>query len=416
MKSKSVFHIEGVCKKKYPKLEVKEMKRFGIRKVGLLLVKSMLILSAFLLIPVQQASLASSNALGSNQRAELVEVVRVASNFLARSAWGSLEKWRGATLSEPFPLYDLDNHLSAYGFNVMGPNGLCGYIIVNLDKNDAPVPEFGDSPGLPFLNKYRELSAKVEREILPGQKLEGSGVIYLSCMTFLAEFLILQGDNSQNCLFFDLQTGEAIPALPQKVVWEDRINPALNHQAWEKLSNPSQQAVTLGFYEKVLTSVPAYIWYKGCAPTSGAMVMAYWQPRGYPGLPLGNPLIEELAVEMHTANNGGTFLWDIPVGIKQVAINHGYNNWNSWNDGKGRSYSTYAEFEAEINNNRPLVVSVEDSTVYGYHTMAGVGYRHNEYYDTLYIVVHDTRDSYYHYLDYNSSVVTTPIWTYVWPS
>jgi len=393
-----------------------KMKRLRICKVGMLLVTGMLILSTFLLIPVQQASLASSNALGSDQRAELVEVVQVASNFLARSAWGSLEKWRGATLSEPFPLYDLDNRLSSYGFNVIGLNGLCGYIIVNTDKNDAPVLEFGDSPGLLILKKYRELSAKVEKAILPGQKLEGSRVIYLSAMTFLAEFLILQGDNSQNRLIFDLQTGEAVSSLPQKVVSEDRTLPAINQQAWENLSNPSHQAVTLGFYEKVLTSVPAYLWYKGCAPTSGAMVMAYWQPRGYPALPLGNSLIEELAVEMHTASNGGTFLWDIPVGIRQVAINHGYNYWNSWNDGKGRSYSTYLEFEAEINNNRPLVVSVEDSTVYGYHTMAGVGYRHNEYYDTLYIVVHDTWDTYYHYLDYNSSVVTTPIWTYVWPS
>jgi len=85
------------------------MKKFRVGKRGFLLVKSTFILCAFFLIPSQQASLASSFTFGSNPQAELTDVVRVASNFLTRSAWGNLEKWRGSTLSDPISLYDPGN-------------------------------------------------------------------------------------------------------------------------------------------------------------------------------------------------------------------------------------------------------------------------------------------------------------------
>ncbi|MDI6869450.1 MAG: hypothetical protein QMD88_07715 [Coprothermobacterota bacterium] len=342
----------------------------------------------------------------------MVEVVQVASNFLARSAWGSLEKWRGATLSEPFPLYNLDNRLSSYGFNVIGLNGLCGYIIVNTDKNDAPVPEFGDSPGLPFLKKYSELSANVGNFLVQGQELKETKVIYFSASTFLAEFIIRQEDNSQIPLIFDLQTGEILSAPPPKAIVSDAPSKTENQRAWALLKTSNSASSDSVFLERIISGVPAYYWFMGCSPTSGGMVMGYWQPRGYPNLPLGNSLIGELAIWMHTSPDGSTLLANIPGGIYQVGANHGYY-FQSWNDGTGRPYSTIGEFMNEIQYSRPLLVTVSGSSTYCNHTMAGYGYRVDN--GVYYIVVHDTWDSNAHYLDYNSSVVNNPTWTYVVP-
>lgn len=307
----------------------------------------MLIVVALLLFPVQPASLFAEDASGNSQEAEWSEIDRVASNFLTWSSWGSLEKWKGAICLEPFPLYSLDNHIVAYGSNVSNKNELCGYIIVSNDKNDAPVPEFGDNTGLTFLNKYREISTKLEESLLPGQELKESKVFYLSCMTFLAEFLIYQKDNSQIHLFFDLQTGEILPAFPSRVIGAYIPNRTENRKAWAWLEGSNLIIPDSVFIERIIPGVPAYYWYMGCSPTSGGMVMAYWQPRGYPNLPLGDSLIGELAIWMYTTSSGSTLLVNIPGGIYQVGANHGYY-FQSWNDGTERSYSTMSEFMSEI--------------------------------------------------------------------
>ncbi|MCX5976009.1 MAG: hypothetical protein NTV33_04075 [Coprothermobacterota bacterium] len=223
----------------------------------------LLVLCALFLVSYQQISLASSTVLNGDQQETLVDVVRVGSNFLAHSAWGALDKWKGAALSEPFPLYDLDNHLSAYGFNVMDLNGPCGYIIVNTDKDDAPIPEFGDGPGLPFLEKYREISTKAGTALLPDQGLGASRVIYLSATTFLAEFPIYQKDSS-GCLIFDLQTGEVLTALPSKAVSTDVPSSGTNQKAWAFLEKASSSATPDSiFLERIISGVPAYLWFRG---------------------------------------------------------------------------------------------------------------------------------------------------------
>ena len=43
-------------------------------------------------------------------------------------------------------------------------------------------------------------------------------------------------------------------------------------------------AVPVYSEEIVLSDVPGYLWYHGCCPTSGAMIIGYWDAHGYPDL------------------------------------------------------------------------------------------------------------------------------------
>jgi len=92
----------------------------------------------------------------------------------------------------------------------------------------------------------------------------------------------------------------------------------------------------------------------------------------------------------------------------------GYSGWRSWNDGLGRIYSTFADFQAQINAGRPIVVYMSGSSYYGNHFVTGVGWR----VDTKnWVVIHDTWSTTGTniYVDYASSTMGTPGWTYVLP-
>ncbi len=196
---------------------------------------------------------------------------------------------------------------------------------------------------------------------------------------------------------------EGITSLSTDTVHTDK-----NNRAWSRLENGNTIVQPMNLViEKIISGVPFYAWKDGCAPTSGAMVMAYWAYHGYSNLPTGNTLIDQLASQMRTDQNGKTFVVNIPAGIMHEALTHGYPNWVAYNDSSGRSYSTYSDYTNEIYAGRPILASVFGSSTYQNHTMAGVGYRFDDYQD--WIIVHDTWDtSNNKYLDYNSSVINTP--------
>lgn len=143
--------------------------------------------------------------------------------------------------------------------------------------------------------------------------------------------------------------------------------------------------------------------------------MAYWRDKGYSNLPSGNALIDQLAIAMNTDPDNYSTPWDsMPTGIKKVAADAGYSNWSSWHDGFGRSNSTYDKFTNEIFNNRTILAHFIDSSVYGNHSVAGVGYRFDDYQQWL--IIHDTWDTTTRkYIDYASTVIGNNRWTYVRP-
>ncbi|MFC1725727.1 C39 family peptidase [candidate division KSB1 bacterium] len=152
---------------------------------------------------------------------------------------------------------------------------------------------------------------------------------------------------------------------------------------------------------------PDYLRRRGCSPTSAAMVLGYWHPRGYENLmQYGSEyLINELADAMFTTPDppGETNPLNIQIGVEHVANDHyGYDFDCSSSVGIYTPYGTinsnWDNITYEIDHGRPLVWSVGGYTPPGEeeevdHSVACFGYQRRDY-DTsdteLFAVVRDT--------------------------
>jgi len=228
---------------------------------------------------------------------------------------------------------------------------------------------------------------------------------------------INKGEQKKESILVDIHDGKIRVKSDFIAVQAESVNQEKNTKAWEHLSDINTIVQPMNtVVEKIISGVPDYNWLRGCSPTAAANIMAYWQAHGYSRLPVGTTLINQLADAMGTAADGSTPWANIPTGIHYVALRYAYNTWVEWNESitGGRVSSTYDKFKNEING-RPLMASFTNSSTYGCHSTTGVGYRYDDYQD--WIIVHDTWNTTPTnvYLDYNSTEVRNPVWTYVHP-
>jgi hypothetical protein len=154
----------------------------------------------------------------------------------------------------------------------------------------------------------------------------------------------------------------------------------------------------------VLSDVPEYVWYHGCSPTSGGMLMGYWAEHGYVGLLPGvaDPMVQSQAVNdiissaahnasntweghpadciadyMHTANAAtqgqnvalGLSGWTTSVGLSAQVDYRAVHL-------QGGSFS-YITYKNEIDAGRPMLLNLltlvsDDSKG---HTVLAYGYQ-----------------------------------------
>lgn len=325
----------------------------------------------------------------------------IARDHVRKSAWGKLSGWTDAAVTSGVPLYDVDGNVVAWGFDVIKSQKILGYVIVNAEIGAPdPVFEFGNGSGLPFeyfknqaLAQVRELGAVVETRYL-----------YPSVLTYAIQIKVSDGQS----------TGDRFWLRDKGFVTKD--DPGLRIPPTDVTASTADMAIMATEEEFVPGLVPDYTWYRGCTPTAAGNILAYWNNNDYPGFPSSRyDLIDELADAMYTDDEGYTYVSDAPGGILEVCMSHGYSDWDSWNDSRGRSYSTYADFQDEILAGRPILAHLMESVEYGgSHSVTGIGYRYD---GTSWIIVHDTWDTTETdvYLDYNASRTGDPWWTYVVP-
>jgi len=300
------------------------------------------------------------------------------------------------------PLYDINNNINAYCIDFTHKsNGQQGYIILSNIEGDEPILEYSEDSnsgiGTIKLNKTEKF-------------------VYISAGTvykYNQETLISVFDGTEI-------SQEAVEEFKKTYEIELTNDSTKAKKLKEMLQNSnidvdlSNSFMLAASTNKIISGVADYGWYKGCAPTSAAMVLNYHFPTT---LPTGNTLIEELAVEMSTNSSGGTSISNIPVGISNVVSNHGLYI-NTYNDGAGRSSSTFTEFQSEINSYNPVIVNLIGSTAtsgsypngFGNHSMAGVGY---STYGSQYLIVHTTGREGNVYINFDSVSLGTNYWTYV---
>ena len=122
--------------------------------------------------------------------------------------------------------------------------------------------------------------------------------------------------------------------------------------------------------------------------------MGYWSDRGYPNLVNGGSAgdypgtIDQLAYLMGTSSEGWTWL-PINDDIRSFAALRSYSFQSS------ETYMpSYATLVSEIDAHRPIVVLVNDHTLYGNHFITGFGYEYDPSNPNYrYMIVHDTWSS-----------------------
>ncbi|NLF32923.1 MAG: hypothetical protein GX591_18810 [Planctomycetes bacterium] len=160
----------------------------------------------------------------------------------------------------------------------------------------------------------------------------------------------------------------------------------------------------------LLSEVPEYFWYRGCAPTSAGMILGYWDTLGYPNYIPGDATYQTFQVNQAIASTGHdydyyfadpdrnppthtddciadfmgasrdplgagwSYVNDSDDGINRYGDWVGYSCSHAWNEFWGEL--TWSDVVAEINARRPMMLMVDsDGDGNIDHAVPMIGYR-----------------------------------------
>lgn len=239
--------------------------------------------------------------------------------------------WNNYTkIGQTIPLYDLDNNINAYVFNLINNNKNTGYITVNCNSNNPGVEMFSYC-GLFNAEKYTD-------------KINNKKIYHMDALNLLVE-----KNEFNKEVFYDIKTNSKINADKNTLrseykkyigIKNDNSKRMLNNLIISKLNeeiNTNTKANTINsiittnsqiIYEK--HDVPYYNythWYttdetlsfypggNNCSPTAGLTIAMYWaNHRGKTKLCYNSSVsasYNSIYADMHTNQNGpGTYEWD----------------------------------------------------------------------------------------------------------
>lgn len=328
------------------------------------------------------------------------------------------EDWNAVSIINNRPLYDFNNKLIAYSVDLKNKiNDEKAYVIVSVNEEDEPIIEFA----IGHFSPYDKVDENSQTCIYDGVLSYYSKQIQASTTKYY--------DINKNYELGDLAAQDLISSSKNKRYTS--LNPIKSKETRNKLMstnniNNADVSNTKAIINNLATastskilSVPRYQWYKGCAPTSAAMVIKYNYSSSYVSTVSSTTLIAKLATNMYTNSAGSTYTTNLPSGVIATMVAYGVSS-HCYNDtsGSGKAGNTFAEYCSEINSNKSLEVSLFGNTTpttaypsgFGDHSVAGIGY---STYNGSYEIVNDTSVSDGAiYCNYNSSSFGTPWYTY----
>lgn len=147
-----------------------------------------------------------------------------------------------------------------------------------------------------------------------------------------------------------------------------------------------------------IPNVPDLQWYRGCAPTAAANILAYWDTRGYPKLvddpaKTAHDLIDELADAMDTDSSGSTKDHNVDDGIEAVCNDAAYSNNYAFDTDGPDSWYCWGKITDAIDAGKPCHLIVHGHNQYRDHSVTVVGYRRvlkDCAADDYFVTIHDT--------------------------
>lgn len=324
-------------------------------------------------------------------------------------------KWDDVEITNVVPLYSFDEKLVAYSIDIRNlETNENGYVIFGTMKDDEPIIEFSLNSFSPYYDfQLNDEKICIYDEVLCYYiKEEGKkkSIVEINSNTELKDDEIVELIKGAKEKTYKSEKPEN--SMKVRMALQSTT---LDLNGLQSINDTSVSAYATAT-SKIISGVADYRWRKGCVPTCADMVLNYHYPTL---LPSGNVLIDQLAVAMNTTSTGSTSLSNILTGIKKVGLQQSTPvSITVWNDGAGRSASTFSEYVSEMNSYNPVLIMVIGSTAtapsypngFKDHELAGVGY--STYYGN-YLIVHDTGCDGDVYVNFDSSSLGTNYWSYV---
>ncbi len=344
-----------------------------------------------------------------------------------------LSVWKEAEVRLSSTYYDLNDQKTAYAFSVLADGQDAGYILISATTENYPVLALSRAkiPGSEMGVTERAKRTAESVSSNKGMIISGEKKVYLGGLDFYHKYDTTDSRGlKKEEMYIDLHSNKVVDfsnrsnTIPDTVTNAQLIQFQKEKQkdferSWSlqrkfHSNDPSAtaelsviRATTL--YSNTVSGVPLYFWTRGCAPTAAGMVVGYRSTHGYPCLPLGTTLINELADRMNTNPNGLTWPYNIGYGINMVLNHYQYYTIRASDD----YVPNWNRDVAEIDASRPFVLSMWNGGAgagrpyaYGDHSVACIGYMNSvpqllKLYDTWYISGDPTNYS-YHWIQYNN--------------
>lgn len=393
-----------------------------MKKSVLLLVSALLILCSWL----------SATAL----QIRLNDVVEIG-NRNAAQMWGTVYA------AEPIPYYGPDEEIIAYHLNYSlkgsfpDPETLktrCDEALNNESRESAwGVGDYGNMVigAKPYMPVFIQVSKSLSEQYAYGRKLEKAAREafpdgYTEGKTYYLGYVHVWHQVSYK------NTNKYINLMPSvKVISEEEFTKLKGEivyfwtrntfdDEWQQFMVNGETMGRSEVYIPGENKMPYYEWSYGCTPTSGAMILAWWDR--YKGMgrfvsshyerwdPVQHhtdyhvpTLQHEMAQAMDTGDGGTTYLGDVIDAYYEVVENHGYR---CVSDGLWAFHHTdttlFNEVKRQINQGLPCQVDI-----WG-HTLAAVGYNSSP----KLVYVHDPNHS--SMMQIHKSSLWSCFWVYVY--
>lgn len=277
--------------------------------------------------------------------------------------------------------------------------GSYGTIFVSVNSGDFPVPELGE--GLPLYYQRYTQARQVAREYLNGEPS-------LVRMYYLTPWIKWYRFSANGNHVFVRE--ENLECHKPKDIYSINLEKCDNYQALEEHHRSIWKEIGSGDYSSLemegragyIDSVPEYDWSYGCTPTASAMVMGYWDERGYDRLldwyfnhydvasgqlVLNVPNVQkELAIAMNTDTmTGGTSIYSIAGGHITVANTYNGYNFSAQRSPMGNTGNDFvwSWITTEVDGGRPFNWSNLYYWLEGVgfinHSVTGYGYTDDNY-------------------------------------
>ncbi|MBN2056134.1 C39 family peptidase, partial [bacterium] len=305
--------------------------------------------------------------------------------------------WIGTRLGTPYRFEDLEQMPSAFVFPVLADDLPAGYITVSAREEFSPIFEY--TAGTLLLDAISDLA--VERKV--------ARLLYFGALFYFAELRDGAGTTYRHLLAgYDYEIDRL--AL-MHLGYNDRDGDAAAHAqfhwdldlrgGWDNGTRDTQ----------TIPNTDAFLWYRGCGPTSVTMMLHVYGANGYPNLlqnrtsyswcglscysprTLHNEVATYCGMPLNNCNFDlyGITAYQMADSFDAIAASHGYGGFTVSVD----SSPTFVEYRQEIDQSDPVGLAIYEESTHNYdgHAVCGVGYNYGTYH---YAILYDTWDRNYH--------------------